>query len=41
MQELQLKNLYGMLGVTIPEHLDISLSQGGGDAENSGTMRRN
>ena len=38
---LQLKNLYNMLDVAIPEHLDVSLSQGSGDAENSGTMRRN
>jgi alpha-amylase/alpha-mannosidase (GH57 family) len=36
----QLKNLYRMLGVAIPESLSVAVSTGGGAAENSGTMRR-
>ena len=36
----QLKNLYDMLGEPIPAELDLPISRGGGDAENSGTMRR-
>ena len=36
----QLKNLYQMLGETTPAELDRPISRGGGDAENSGTMRR-
>jgi len=38
---LQLKNLYTLLKLAIPENLDESLSQGGGNAENAGTMVRN
>ncbi len=37
----QLRELYIMLGVDAPAMLDIPLSQGGGNAENAGTMRRN
>ena len=36
-----LTRLYQMLGQTVPESLDVPISQGGGDMENSGTMRRN
>ncbi len=36
-----LKRLYQMLGQTAPESLDIPISEGGGDMENAGTMRRN
>jgi alpha-amylase/alpha-mannosidase (GH57 family) len=36
----QLRNLYQMLGETPPASLDEPVSAGGGDAENSGTMRR-
>jgi alpha-amylase/alpha-mannosidase (GH57 family) len=36
----QLKNLYRMLEVAIPESLSKPVSTGGGNAENSGTMRR-
>jgi alpha-amylase/alpha-mannosidase (GH57 family) len=37
----QLKNLYKLLKLKIPENLDEPLSKGGGDAENAGTMVRN
>jgi alpha-amylase/alpha-mannosidase (GH57 family) len=37
----QLRELYKLLGVAAPAMLDIPLSQGGGNAENAGTMRRN
>lgn len=37
----QLRELYKILNVTAPAMLDIPLSQGGGNAENAGTMRRN
>lgn len=37
----QLSELYNLLGVKPPQNLRESLSQGGGNAENSGTMRRN
>lgn len=36
-----LTRLYQMLGQTAPESLDIPISEGGGEMENSGTMRRN
>ena len=36
----QLKNLYEILGKPVPGNLDEPLSQGGGAAENAGTMRR-
>ncbi len=36
----QLKNLYTLLQREVPDILDISLSSGGGDAANAGTMRR-
>ncbi len=37
----QLRELYRLLGVAAPALLDVPLSQGGGQAENAGTMRRN
>ncbi len=37
----QLRLLYEMLGVTPPDVLEQPISFGGGDSENSGTMRRN
>ena len=37
----QLRELYRLLGVAPPVQLDAPLSQGGGHAENAGTMRRN
>lgn len=37
----QLRKLYEMLAVTPPAYLDKPISQGGGSAENAGTMRRN
>ncbi|MCU7958500.1 MAG: glycoside hydrolase [gamma proteobacterium symbiont of Bathyaustriella thionipta] len=37
----QLHLLYRMLGEMPPASLDVQLSHGGGNAENSGTMRRN
>ena len=37
---LQLKNLYGLLGEEPPAALDDPISEGGGDADNAGTMRR-
>ncbi len=37
----QLRALYGLLGVAAPVQLDVPLSEGGGFAENAGTMRRN
>ena len=37
----QLRKLYELLQVTAPAYLDQTLSQGGGNAENAGTMRRN
>ncbi len=36
----QLRNLYGLLGEQSPPGLNQPISVGGGDAENSGTMRR-
>jgi len=36
----QLRNLYQMLDLPVPEVLSQPVSTGGGDAENSGTMRR-
>jgi alpha-amylase/alpha-mannosidase (GH57 family) len=36
-----LTRLYQMLGQAAPENLTIPISEGGGDMENSGTMRRN
>lgn len=36
-----LRRLYEMLQEPVPESLDIPISQGGGNMENSGTMRRN
>jgi len=36
----QLKHLYEMLGEPVPPSLDTPISRGGGEAENSGTMRR-
>lgn len=36
-----LTKLYQMLGEAVPDILDTPISQGGGDMENSGTMRRN
>ncbi len=36
-----LKRLYQMLGQPTPESLENPISQGGGDMENAGTMRRN
>ncbi|SKA75772.1 Alpha-amylase/alpha-mannosidase, GH57 family [Thiothrix eikelboomii] len=38
---LQLKQLYHLLSLEPPTHLDIPLSQGGQGADNAGTMRRN
>ncbi len=38
---VQLKRLYEILDVAPPDELEIAISVGGGDAENSGTMRRN
>lgn len=38
---VQLKNLYKLLNLEIPDNLDEPLSIGGGDAENAGTMVRN
>lgn len=35
-----LKKLYGLLGTTPPPSLDDPISEGGGDAEGGGTMRR-
>ncbi|MFV9614621.1 MAG: glycoside hydrolase [Gammaproteobacteria bacterium] len=37
----QLKNLYTLLKLQIPDNLDEPLSKGGGNAENAGTMLRN
>jgi len=37
---LHLKKLYQLLGCTVPASLDEQISQGGGDAEGGGTMRR-
>jgi alpha-amylase/alpha-mannosidase (GH57 family) len=37
----QLKSLYTLLKLQIPDNLDDTLSVGGGNAENSGTMLRN
>jgi alpha-amylase/alpha-mannosidase (GH57 family) len=37
----QLRELYRLLGMAPPVQLDMPLSQGGGHAENAGTMRRN
>jgi alpha-amylase/alpha-mannosidase (GH57 family) len=38
---VQLRELYRLIGVAPPALLDVPLSQGGGWAENAGTMRRN
>ena len=38
---IQLKKLYTLIDKTPPEHLNHPISQGGGDSENAGTMRRN
>jgi alpha-amylase/alpha-mannosidase (GH57 family) len=38
---VQLKNLYKLLKIQVPENLDEPLSIGGGNAENAGTMVRN
>ena len=38
---VQLKKLYDLIHQSAPNYLDEAISQGGGDAENSGTMRRN
>jgi alpha-amylase/alpha-mannosidase (GH57 family) len=35
-----LKKLYQLMGCTAPENLDRAISQGGGDAEGGGAMRR-
>ncbi|MDX8397976.1 MAG: glycoside hydrolase family 57 protein [Mariprofundaceae bacterium] len=35
-----LKKLYHLLGAEVPESLAVSISQGGGDAEGGGAMRR-
>jgi alpha-amylase/alpha-mannosidase (GH57 family) len=37
----QLRKLYILLGEEAPAYLDQPISQGGGAAENAGTMRRN
>jgi len=37
----QLRELYRLLAVDAPAYLDKPISQGGGSAENAGTMRRN
>ncbi len=37
----QLRKLYTLMGVDAPAYLDQPISEGGGSAENSGTMRRN
>ena len=37
----QLKNLYKLLKLKVPDKLDEPLSRGGGNAENAGTMVRN
>ncbi len=37
----QLKQLYELLQIPVPAYLDKTLSHGGGNAENAGTMRRN
>jgi len=37
---IQLRNLYKLLKLEVPENLDIALSKGGGKAENAGTMIR-
>ena len=37
----QLKNLYKLLQLTIPEALEYPISKGGGSQENAGTMVRN
>lgn len=38
---IQLTNLYGLLQLPVPAVLDEPISQGGGSAENAGTMVRN
>jgi alpha-amylase/alpha-mannosidase (GH57 family) len=38
---IQLKKLYTLIDKVPPEHLNHPISIGGGNAENSGTMRRN
>jgi alpha-amylase/alpha-mannosidase (GH57 family) len=35
-----LSNLYHLLGLVPPDNLSQSISQGGGNSENAGTMRR-
>jgi alpha-amylase/alpha-mannosidase (GH57 family) len=37
---LNLKNLYKLLKLPVPEKLNQKISEGGGDADNAGTMRR-
>lgn len=37
----QLTQLYHLMGNKVPDLLSTAISEGGGDAENSGTMRRN
>ncbi|MCW8887515.1 MAG: glycoside hydrolase, partial [Gammaproteobacteria bacterium] len=37
----QLMGLYQLMGIDAPEILNSPISEGGGDAENSGTMLRN
>jgi alpha-amylase/alpha-mannosidase (GH57 family) len=37
----QLRKLYELLQLAAPDYLDRPISQGGGNAENAGTMRRN
>jgi hypothetical protein len=36
-----LRKLYKLINLPIPGELDQAVSVGGGDSENSGTMRRN
>ena len=33
-------NLYELLGQSVPDSLYKAISEGGGDSENAGTMRR-
>lgn len=37
----QMKNLYKLIGMDIPDNLDTPVSYGGSGTENAGTMRRN
>jgi len=36
----KLANLYRLVGLAVPPELEVAFSQGGGDAESGGTMRR-